>query len=117
MSLEALLENDSITVQTNAANITPDSSGGVPLDSYTDLYTGVPARVQDSAAVATSAFNVWGMAVTSLVFTKQSGIAEKHLIVTSDGRIKVVEGVQFRREIGNMPSFYVIGCSEYRPGA
>lgn len=117
MSLEALLENDTITVQTNASNNVPDSSGGVPLDNYVNLYTGVPARVEDSGAAPADAFGVWGQRIMTTVYTKQSGIAEKHLILTSDGRKLVVEGVQFNRAIGNMPNYYTVNCSEYRPGA
>ncbi len=117
MSLEALLANDSITVQTNVATLAPDGSGGIPLDGYADLYTGVPARLEDAASSTGDAFNEWGQVNKTTIYTQQTGIAVKHLILTTDGRKLVVDGVNFRRGIGGMPDFYKVECTEYRPGA
>ena len=116
MSLEALLENDTITIQTNATAQTPDTSGGISLDNYVNLYTSVPARVEDRSASGVDAFGVWGQLVKTTVYTKQTGLAVKQLIVTSDGRKLVIDGVKFNRAIGHMPNFYTVSCSEYRPG-
>lgn len=116
MSLEALLSGDTITIQSNVLTQTPDGSGGIPLDNYADLYTGVPARVEDSSASSVDAFGSWGQLVKTTVYTQQTGLAVKQLIVTSDGRKLVIDGVQYNRAIGNMPDFYTVSCSEYRPG-
>ena len=120
MSLEALLSVDSITVRRRprpASAGQQDASGGIAVGGYQDLYTGVPARIEDMSASQTMPYALRGMLVDSTIYTQQTGIAEMDLIITSDGRKKLVEGVKYYRAIGNMPDYYAVICSEYRPGA
>lgn len=115
MSLESLLSGDTMTVQTPNP-ITKDTSGA-PKRTFSDLYTAVPCRIQDASSQVQDVYMMRDIEVKHQVFTQQAGIAPKHLLVSSDGRKAIVEGVKFRRAIGSMPDFYVVDAGEFRPGA
>lgn len=114
MSIEALLSGDTMTVQ--SPTTTKDSSGA-PKRTFADLYTAVPCRVQDASSRVQDVYMMRGIEVKHQMFTQQTGIAPKHLLVASDGRKAIVEGVNFRRAIGSMPDFYVVDAGEFRSGA
>lgn len=109
-----MLSGDTMTVQTPTT--TKDSSGA-PKRTFADLYTAVPCRWQDASSQVQNAYMMRGIEVTHQIFTQQTGIAAKHLLIASDGRKAIVEGVNFRRAIGSMPDFYVVDAGEFRPGA
>ena len=114
MSLESLLSGDTITIR--SVSSTKDRSGAA-VRSYTDLYVGVPAGVEDTN---TSPFDFYGQRgdqrIEHRIFTQQAGIAKDYQIETSDGRNMIVTGVQKRRGRGTIPTFYVVTAEETRPG-
>lgn len=115
MSLTSLLSGDTITVR--SVTSTKDASGHAR-KSYTDLYTNVPARVEDTVTVPFDGYGQRGaQEITHRVFTRQAGIAADYQVETSDGRLFKVTGVQVRRGLGAVQTFYVLTCEEMRPGA
>ena len=115
MSLEALLSNDTITVERPAH--LKDRSGGAINEPWQTVYSNVPARVEDMSARQIELWAMAGTLVTTTVYTQQTGIGKPMRITTSDGRHLRVEGVKFNRAIGGMPDFYEVICEEVRPGS
>jgi hypothetical protein len=118
MSLQALLANDRITVQQRAAN-NRDASGGVAAGGWANVagLVSVPARVEDQGASTVMNYAMRGMEVDSIIYTQATGIGIGMLVLTSDGRKKLVTGVKNDRSLGSIPNYTEILCSEYRPGA
>jgi hypothetical protein len=114
MSLEALLGEDRITVQTPSAG--QDGSAGMRRTPFVDLYSGVPARINDVSSSQRLQYAQLQITVTDNVYVQQPGIGNGMMIVTSDGRRLRVNGIQKLRALGGLDTFYKLLCEEVRPG-
>lgn len=115
MSLIGLLAQDSATVE--SPTFTKDGSGA-PRRTFASLYSGVPVSVDSVSSHDQEVYAQRNMVVTHRVYTRQSGIAIGHRILTSDGRYLVVKGVDtFSPPLGAIPTHYRVLCEEVRPGA
>lgn len=115
MSLASLLANDTITVQ-KPGGPNKDASGGFSRTPAVDLYTSVQARVLDAGSQQQLQYAQLQIQVSHVVLTEQAGIGNGHLILTSDGRTLRVTGVEKKRGLGGIETYYRVLCLESRPG-
>ncbi len=113
MSLESLLDEDSISVEQQV--VVQDTSGG-PTRTWTTLYTGVPARVTDPTAQEKLQYLMLGTEAPHKIIHQQAGIGEGIRIRTSDGRLIKVHGTRKIRQEGGIDTYYQTMGTEWRPG-
>lgn len=112
MSLETFLtELVTVKAQTRAK----DASGGATLSPYSDLYTSVPARVNELDASQRMQYGMLQIHASHVVYTKQTGIENGHGIEDASGRFFRVTGTPRFRAMGSLPTFFKILVEEVKP--
>lgn len=111
MSLESLL-SDTCSIKRPVWG--SDNAGGPVRTSETTVGSDIPCTVVTNGSTTVEYFESFQIEISHIVIT-QSTLADKgDWVVTSDGLILRIDGIQTRRAKGNIPAFYVLGCVEIR---
>ncbi len=111
MSLQSLIGQFTITVQRQVSS--KDAAGGIT-NTWTDLYTGVRARIEDASANTIEKFARLQMEVSHEIFTQQSGITNGMRVLDSEGGIYTVTGVTREQKTGGIDTYYEVYAMEVK---
>ena len=109
--LTPLLAADSADLQRSTQ--TDDKSGGI-VKSWATYSTGVPVRIQDASASTQRRYAVDNIIVTHTIFAQESRGQKGDRWIDSAGSYLLIKGVQKRRGIGGIETFYNYDCEEVK---
>jgi len=109
--LTTLIAADSADLQRSTQ--TDDKSGGI-VKTWATYSPGVLVRIQDASASTQRRYAVDNIIVTHTIFTQESRGQRGDRWVSSEGRYFLIRGIEKRRTLGGIETFYVYDCEEVK---